>query len=159
RQSGALKTQSRVLPTAKNIACYIYPGRHAFVNMATPPTRLSHFGMLSAPGGAGHVRTPPVRPGAKRLSKAPNPCCNRTRRIVCKPKETFVFDSSRSTGHLVSRAQRRFANEADRRLKPLGLSAGYIPVILSLAAEPLLSQKALVQRAAIEQPTMAGTLR
>src|SRR5215510_9867246 len=79
RQSGALKTQSRVLPTAKNIACYIYPGRHAIVNMATPPTRLSHFGMLSAPGGAGHVRTPPVRPGGKRLSKAPNPCCNRTR--------------------------------------------------------------------------------
>ena len=70
-----------------------------------------------------------------------------------------MFDSSRSTGHLVSRAQRLFANEADRRLKPLGLSAGYIPVILSLAAEPLLSQKALVQRAAIEQPTMAGTLR
>ncbi len=69
-----------------------------------------------------------------------------------------MFESSGSAGHLVSRAQRLFAKEADRRLKPLGLSSGHIPVILALAAEPVLSQKALVQRAAIEQPTMAATL-
>lgn len=69
-----------------------------------------------------------------------------------------MFDSSRSAGHLVSRAQRLFAKESDRRLKPLGLSSGYIPVILSLAVDPVLTQKALVQRAAIEQPTMAATL-
>ena len=69
-----------------------------------------------------------------------------------------MFDSSRSTGHLVSRAQRLFAKEADRRLKPLGLSSGHIPVILALAVEPVLSQRALVQSAAIEQPTMAATL-
>lgn len=69
-----------------------------------------------------------------------------------------MFDSSRSAGHLVSRAQRLFAKESDHRLKPLGLSSGYIPVILSLAVEPVLTQKALVQRAAIEQPTMAATL-
>ena len=73
-------------------------------------------------------------------------------------EEAAVFDSSRSAGHLVSRAQRLFAKEADRRLKPLGLSSGYIPVILALAAKPVLSQKALVQYAAIEQPTMAATL-
>jgi MarR family transcriptional regulator for hemolysin len=79
------------------------------------------------------------------------------RTIRCQ-KETVVFDSSRSAGHLVSRAQRLFAKESDQRLKPLGLSSGYIPVILSLAAEPVLTQKALVQRAAIEQPTMAATL-
>jgi MarR family transcriptional regulator for hemolysin len=69
-----------------------------------------------------------------------------------------MFDSSRSAGHLVSRAQRLFAKESDGRLKPLGLSSGYIPVILALAVEPVLSQKALVQHAAIEQPTMAATL-
>jgi len=69
-----------------------------------------------------------------------------------------VFESSRSAGHLVSRAQRLFAKEADRRLKPLGLSSGHIPVILALAVEPMLSQKVLVERAAIEQPTMAATL-
>lgn len=69
-----------------------------------------------------------------------------------------MFDSSRSAGHLVSRAARHFAKEADRGLKPLGLSSGYIPVLFALAAEPVLSQKALVQRAAIEQPTMAATL-
>ena len=69
-----------------------------------------------------------------------------------------MFESSKSAGHLVSRAQRLFAKESDRRLKPVGLSSGYIPVILSLAVEPALTQKALVQRAAIEQPTMAATL-
>jgi DNA-binding MarR family transcriptional regulator len=58
----------------------------------------------------------------------------------------------------VSRAQRLFAKEADRRLKPLGLSSGYIPVILALAVEPGLTQKDLVHRAGIEQPTMAVTL-
>jgi DNA-binding MarR family transcriptional regulator len=69
-----------------------------------------------------------------------------------------AFDDSKSAGHLVSRAQRLFAKESDRRLKPLGLSSGYIPVILALAVEPVLTQKALVQYAAIEQPTMAATL-
>ena len=69
-----------------------------------------------------------------------------------------MFNSSRSAGHLVSRAARHFAREADRRLKPLGLSSGYIPILIALAAEPVLSQKAIVQRAAIEQPTMAATL-
>jgi MarR family transcriptional regulator, transcriptional regulator for hemolysin len=73
-------------------------------------------------------------------------------------QETVVFNSSRSAGHLVSRAARRFVKEADRGLKPLGLSSGYIPVFFALAAEPVLSQKALVLRAAIEQPTMAATL-
>jgi DNA-binding MarR family transcriptional regulator len=59
---------------------------------------------------------------------------------------------------MVSRAARVFAKDIDRRLKPLGLSAGYIPILLALAVEPVLSQKALVQWAAIEQPTMAATL-
>ena len=52
-----------------------------------------------------------------------------------------AFDDSKSAGHLVSRAQRLFAKESDRRLKPLGLSSGYIPVILALAVEPVLTQK------------------
>jgi MarR family transcriptional regulator, transcriptional regulator for hemolysin len=69
-----------------------------------------------------------------------------------------LFDSAKSAGHLVSRAARLFAKEADRRLRPLGLSSGHIPVLFALAAEPVLSQKALVRRAAIEQPTMAATL-
>jgi MarR family transcriptional regulator for hemolysin len=34
----------------------------------------------------------------------------------------------------------------------------YIPVILALAVEPVLTQKALVQHAGIEQPTMAAIL-
>jgi MarR family transcriptional regulator for hemolysin len=86
-----------------------------------------------------------------------------TERLICyrfiyHPKEALVFDSSWSACRLMSRAQRLFAKDADHRLKPLGLSPGYIPVILALAVEAALTQKALVQHAAIEQPTMAGTL-
>jgi MarR family transcriptional regulator, transcriptional regulator for hemolysin len=69
-----------------------------------------------------------------------------------------MFESSQSAGHLVSRAARLFVKEADRRLQPLGLSSGHIPVLFALSKEPVLSQKALVERAAIEQPTMAGLL-
>jgi MarR family transcriptional regulator, transcriptional regulator for hemolysin len=69
-----------------------------------------------------------------------------------------VFNGPRSAGHLVSLASRAFVRDIDRRLKPLGLSPGHIPVLLALASEPLLSQKALVECSDIEQPTMAATL-
>jgi MarR family transcriptional regulator, transcriptional regulator for hemolysin len=69
-----------------------------------------------------------------------------------------MFDSSRSAGHLVSGAARAFVKDIDRRLKPLGLSAGHIPVMLALASERVLSQKALVERSNIEQPTLSATL-
>ena len=69
-----------------------------------------------------------------------------------------MFSRSKSVGHLVNQAARRFTKYADRRLKPLGLSAGQIPVLISLAEETVLSQKSLVQGGAIEQPTMAATL-
>ena len=41
---------------------------------------------------------------------------------------------------------------------PLGLSAGYLPVLTALMPGERLSQKALTERAGIEQPTMAATL-
>lgn len=47
---------------------------------------------------------------------------------------------------------------ADRRLKPLGLSSAHLPVINALIDNAALSQKALAEIAAIEQPTMAATL-
>ena len=63
-----------------------------------------------------------------------------------------------SLGALVNRAARLFRRFADCRLEPLGLAAGQLPILTALIARESLSQKALTEHAAIEQPTMAATL-
>ena len=55
-------------------------------------------------------------------------------------------------------AARLFARAMERRISHLGLSPGHLPVIFALADGGSLSQKALTDAAAIEQPTMAATL-
>lgn len=70
----------------------------------------------------------------------------------------MAFDRDRSAGYLVNWAARLFTRLADRRLNPLGLAAGQIPVFTALVATGSASQKALARAAAIEQPTMAATL-
>ncbi len=57
--------------------------------------------------------------------------------------------------HWAARLLRRLA---DRRLAPLGLSSGHLPVLTALMSGEAMSQKELTERAAIEQPTMAATL-
>lgn len=69
-----------------------------------------------------------------------------------------VFQRLDSAGHLVNWASRLFARNINRRIRPLGVSAGQIPVLLALAESGGLSQKQLVGRSAIEQSTMAATL-
>jgi MarR family transcriptional regulator, transcriptional regulator for hemolysin len=64
-----------------------------------------------------------------------------------------------SAGYMTNWAARLFARRIERRLKPLGISPAYLPVIFALADGSALSQKALVARAAVEQPTMAATLK
>lgn len=61
-------------------------------------------------------------------------------------------------GYLMHWAARLFRRLADRRLEPLGLSSGHLPVLTALIANEAMSQKALTEHAAIEQPTMAATL-
>lgn len=68
------------------------------------------------------------------------------------------FDRIKSAGYMTNWAARLFARAIDRRLKPLSLSSGQMPVMLALASGQELSQKALVRAASIEQPTMAATL-
>lgn len=68
------------------------------------------------------------------------------------------FDRDQSAGYLVNWAARLFTRLADRRVNPLGLAAGQIPVFIALATNGPASQKALAQAVAIEQPTMAATL-
>ena len=63
-----------------------------------------------------------------------------------------------SLGELVNRTARLLRRLADRRLAPLGLSSGHLPVLTALMPGDRLSQKVLTERAGIEQPTMAATL-
>jgi MarR family transcriptional regulator, transcriptional regulator for hemolysin len=63
-----------------------------------------------------------------------------------------------SIGYLMHWGARLLRRLADRRLKPLGLSWSHLPVINALAANDALSQKALAEICAIEQPTMVATL-
>jgi DNA-binding MarR family transcriptional regulator len=69
-----------------------------------------------------------------------------------------MADDNLSMGYLMHWAARLIRRIADRRLKELGLSSAYLPVINALIAEKRLSQKALVQACSIEQSTMAATL-
>lgn len=65
----------------------------------------------------------------------------------------------KSAGYMTNWAARLFARAIDRRLKPLGLSSAHMPVMMfALGDGRELSQKALAEMAAIEQPTMAATL-
>lgn len=64
----------------------------------------------------------------------------------------------RSAGYMTNWAARLFARAIDRRLKPLGLSSAHMPIMFALGDGREMSQKALAQAAAIEQPTMAATL-
>ena len=69
-----------------------------------------------------------------------------------------MFKRTQSVGHLVNWASRLFARNLNRQIKPLGVSAGQLPVLLALSEVGGLSQKQIVQRSAIEQSTMAATI-
>ena len=64
----------------------------------------------------------------------------------------------RSLGEAVNRTARLLRRLADQRLAPFGVSAGHLPVLTALSDGEAMSQKALTERAGIEQPTMAATL-
>jgi len=70
----------------------------------------------------------------------------------------MFFERGKSSGYMVNWAARLFARAIDLKLKPLGLSSAYMPIIFALAKGERLSQRALTLAAAIEQPTMAATL-
>lgn len=64
----------------------------------------------------------------------------------------------KSAGYMTNWAARLFARMIDRKLKPLGLSSGYLPVFFALSDGGSRTQKELALGADIEQPTMAATL-
>lgn len=66
------------------------------------------------------------------------------------------YDRKTSAGYLTNWAARLFARALERRI--IGSSSGPMPVFFALQDGSALSQKELVQLAAVEQPTMAATL-
>lgn len=64
-----------------------------------------------------------------------------------------------SAGYLTNWAARLFTRELERQLEPSGIAPAYMPVMFALADGGTLTQKVLAQRAAVEQPTMAATLK
>ena len=68
------------------------------------------------------------------------------------------FERERSAGYMTNWAARLFARAIDRKLRGTGVVIGYLPVFFALGNGGSLPQKALTERAAVEQPTMAATL-
>ena len=65
------------------------------------------------------------------------------------------YDRTTSPGYLTNWAARLFARALERRL---GAGSGPMPVFFALQDGGAMTQKALAQLAAVEQPTMANTL-
>ncbi|MBK1701975.1 MarR family winged helix-turn-helix transcriptional regulator [Thiococcus pfennigii] len=68
------------------------------------------------------------------------------------------FIRDQSAGYLANHMARLFARELQARIKPLGLSIGTFPALLVLWEGDGLTQRELIERLDIEQPTMANTL-
>lgn len=64
-----------------------------------------------------------------------------------------------SIGYLSNWAARLFTRAIERRLAPAGIATAYLPVLFALGDGTAMTQKALAQHAAVEQPTMAATLK
>jgi len=78
--------------------------------------------------------------------------------VLLNSKLCMSLDRFSSAGYLTNLAARLFTYAIDSRLKPLGLTPGYLPIFFALTGDRALSQKALATAAAVEQPTMAATL-
>lgn len=63
-----------------------------------------------------------------------------------------------SMGYLVNHLARLFARRLEGEIKPRGIALGAFPALLHLWEKDGLTQKELVMRLGVEQPTMAATL-
>ena len=69
------------------------------------------------------------------------------------------FDRLESPGHVVNYLARLFAAALYRRIGQHGVNTGQFPVMLMLWEQDGVTQASLVGKLAVEQPTMAGTLK
>jgi len=70
----------------------------------------------------------------------------------------MTFDHHSSAGYVVNMTARLFARELEAGIRPLGIGLGVFPALLHLWETDGLTQRDLVDRLAVEQPTMAATL-
>lgn len=70
----------------------------------------------------------------------------------------MTLNRATSVGYLTNLAGRLLVRELERHLARLGLSPGHMPVLLALEDGAALTQKALAERATVEQATMTATL-
>lgn len=68
------------------------------------------------------------------------------------------FERDTSLGYLVNHLARLLARQLESKIKPHGITLGAFPALLHLWEKDGLTQKELVERLGIEQPTMAATL-
>jgi DNA-binding MarR family transcriptional regulator len=68
------------------------------------------------------------------------------------------FERDTSLGYLVNHLARLLARQLESKIKPHGIALGAFPALLHLWEKDGLTQKELVERLGIEQPTMAATL-
>jgi DNA-binding MarR family transcriptional regulator len=71
----------------------------------------------------------------------------------------MTFDRLESPGHVVNYLARLFAGALYRRIGQHGVNTGQFPVLLMLWEQDGVTQASLVDKLAVEQPTMAGTLQ
>lgn len=70
----------------------------------------------------------------------------------------MIEDVLNTPGYLVSVAARRFVRLSEDRLRPIGLGAGYLPVLMLILERKASTQKELARLLKMEQPPMAQTL-
>src|SRR4029453_5692295 len=71
----------------------------------------------------------------------------------------MAFDRLESPGHVVNCLARLCAGGLYRRIGEHGVNTGQFPVLLMLWEQDGVTQASLVEKLAVEQPTMAGTLK
>ena len=64
-----------------------------------------------------------------------------------------------SSDFILPQTARTFMLSVERQIKSLGISAGQIPALLVLAETSAMTQAELAKKIAVEQPTMANTLK
>jgi DNA-binding MarR family transcriptional regulator len=69
------------------------------------------------------------------------------------------FDRQQSAGYVANYLSRLFAQALERRIAPHGGTIGQFPVLLMLWEQEGATQAELARQLAVEQPTMANTLK
>ena len=75
-----------------------------------------------------------------------------------KVKRAPVWDPVSTPTFWINQASRALMRRFEEQLRPLGFGMAYLPVVIALEENGPLQQKDLLERAYVEQPTMAALL-